>query len=147
YAGVRGRGYIERLSVFGSGGRFFSRTVEPEGPQAAISGRSDWRAFVLPFTLDGSKRPVRLEISVVLPGAGSVSVGSLRLEALGNAGSSWWSGPSGGIVGGVAGSMIGLLGGTIGVLVSRRRGRRFVMTATLAGVILGVASLRAGAIA
>jgi len=36
--------------TFADGSRFFSRTVAPEGPLAAISGSSGWRPFVLPST-------------------------------------------------------------------------------------------------
>ena len=45
---VQGNGYLEMWNVLPQG-RFFTRTLAPEGPMKALSGSSDWRPFLLPF--------------------------------------------------------------------------------------------------
>ena len=145
YSGVDGLGYLEMWSVFEDGSRYFSRTLDDQGPLAAISGTSGWRPFELPFYLDGGSPPERLEINVALPGAGQVQVGPLRLLPLEAAASTgWWSDRTAGLAGGIAGSVMGVLGGTVGMLVARRRARGFV-TATMAafgmvGILLLIAA-------
>lgn len=147
YEGVEGHAYLEMWSVFADGERYFSRTLAERGPQARLSGTSAWRAFELPFHLDGAPTPEGLEIGIVLPGAGTVEVGSLELVSLAGAGGAWWSDRTAGLVGGIGGSLIGILGAVIGWLVSRGRARSFTLGAMKAGVGLGVVLLAIGALA
>ena len=149
YTDVARNGYLEMWSVYPDGGRYFTRTLATEGPMAALAGTSDWRAFELPFHLNGGRPPSSLEVNVVLPGEGTVDVGRLELVALPAGESSdgaWLSGRSVGIVGGIVGATIGIFGALIGVLVSRRRGRSFVLPAMTAAAIGGVALILAGGV-
>jgi hypothetical protein len=147
YRGVAGVGFLEMWSVFPNGGRYFSRTLAGDGPQARISGDSEWRDFELPFYLNGSERPVRLELGLVLAGAGRVWIGPLELTAPGATTSAWWSDRTGGLIGGIAGSLIGITGAIVGVLIVRGRGRRAVLTTMAALAIAGSALFVAGAAA
>jgi hypothetical protein len=148
YSGVVGSGYLEMWSVFPDGSRYFSRTLATEGPLAAMTGTSDWRPFELPFYLQGSPPPERLEINVVLPGAGEVTVGPLQVAPVGAVSSTgWWSDRTAGLIGGIAGSLLGVLGATLGLLVSRRRARGFVVGTTIGFGIIGAGLLIAGAVA
>lgn len=82
YEGVEGFGYMEMWSFFDGGGRYFSRTLGTAGEMAALSGDSPERPFALPFSLrEQDPSPVRIEVNVVLPGAGRVWVGPLELRA------------------------------------------------------------------
>ena len=113
-----------------------------------LTGDSDWRAFGLPFYLNGAAPPVHLEINVVLPGAGSVSVRNLRLgglETMPHAG--WWSDRTAGLVGGIGGGVIGVFGALTGWLVSKRRARNFTLTAMAIATVLGAALLAGGGVA
>src|SRR5699024_305916 len=49
YEQVKSAGYLEMWSVFPDGRRFFTRTLNPSGPMAELSGTSREREFVLPF--------------------------------------------------------------------------------------------------
>jgi len=147
YRGVAGVGFLEMWSVFPDGARYFSRTLAGDGPQARISGDSEWRDFELPFNLNGSERPVRLELGLVLPGAARVWIGPLELTAPGATSSAWWSDRTGGLIGGIAGSLIGITGAIVGVLIARGRGRRPVLTTMVALAVAGSALLVAGAVA
>lgn len=138
YSDVAGSGYLEMWSVFADGGRYFSRTLGTEGPMALLTGTSDWRAFELPFFLEGAAPPGRLEINVVLPASGTVEIGPLEVVRLAEAGSgAWLPDRAVGVVGAAVGSAIGLLGALVGVLVSRNRGRRFVLPVMTAASVLG----------
>jgi hypothetical protein len=138
YSDVAGSGYLEMWSVFADGGRYFSRTLGTEGPMAVVTGTSDWRPFELPFFLEGSAPPSRLEINVVLPGSGTVEIGPLEVVRLAEAGSgAWLPDRAVGVVGAALGSAIGLLGALVGVLVSRNRGRGFVLPVMTAASVLG----------
>jgi len=150
YTAVAGTGYLEMWSVFPNGSRYFSRTLATEGPMAALDGTSDWRPFALPFLLDGASSPNRLEINVVLPGDGTVDVGRLELVMLpagGRADGAWLYDRDLGVTGAIIGSTVGLFGALIGVLVSRRRGRRFVLPAMTAATVAGAALILAAGIA
>ena len=150
YEGVVEPAYLEMWSVFPDGGRYFSRTRGSEGPMATIVGDSDWRAFELPFFLEGAtSTPSHLEVNAVLPSSGRVWIGTLRLVALEDVASSgaWWTDRTAGLVGGIGGSLVGILGGLIGSLASRGKARRFVLGAMVSLVVLGAALLAAGAIA
>ena len=72
------------LSHFAGEKAYFSRTLAESGPLQSISGRSDWRPFQLPFAARDESgwlddRPERLDLNLVLPGAGKVQLRSLRL--------------------------------------------------------------------
>jgi hypothetical protein len=148
YEGVQGQAFLEMWSVLPDGGRYFSRTMDPSGPMGILTGDSDWRAFGLPFYLNGAAPPERLEINVVLPGTGTVSVRNLRLgglETMPHAG--WWSDRTAGLVGGIGGGVIGVFGALIGWLVSKHRARNFTLTAMAIVTVLGAALLAAGGVA
>jgi hypothetical protein len=115
-----------------------------------LTGSSDWREFELPFYLEGSAPPARLEINVFLPSSGSVDVGPLELVLLPDAAAgtnAWLSDRSVGVIGAVLGSAIGVLGALIGVLVSRQRGRRFVLPAMTVAAAIGIALVVASIVA
>jgi len=66
-------------SVFPDGSRYFSRTLDERGPLAKLRGASPARPFALPFFLQpDSRRPLRLEVNVVLPAGGRVTLDALR---------------------------------------------------------------------
>jgi hypothetical protein len=150
YTDVAGQGYLELWSEFPDGGRYFSRTLAADGPLAAVTGTSVWRPFELPFVLAGEGGPRRLELNLVLPGAGTVAVGPVRLVRLaaGDRPAAVGSGPSidqlVGLVGGLAGGALGIAGGTIGWLAARRRAPRAVLGAVKAGVAIGAGLIVAG---
>jgi hypothetical protein len=148
YSNVVGQGYLEMWSVFADGQRFFSRTLAASGSGAALTGSSDWRPFELPFSLQGGAGPARLEINMVLPDAGTVTVGRLSLVRLDGAGAEGL-GPERtvGLIGAVVGSTIGILGGLIGWLVSRRRARAFVLRSMTVLSGLGIVLIGAGILA
>lgn len=151
YRDVEGEGYLEMWSHFPDGSRYFSRTLESAGPLARLSGSSEARGFALPFFLsEDSPTPTRLEVNVVLPGPGHVTLTDLRLAPLEGAGAApgaWWSPRSGGLAGGIGGSVVGVLGGLIGTLCSLGRARRFVEGTLLAILVVGVVSAAAGLVA
>ena len=142
YDGVEGQGYLEMWSVFPDGGRYFTRTLAPQGSLAALRGESNWRPFELPF-MPGTETPSRLEIDLVLPGRGSVVIGPLRLDRYSPAGGTtagaWWSERTGRLFGVLLGSLLGVLGGTIGVLAGRGTVRQFVLNSVTALILVGVA--------
>jgi hypothetical protein len=146
YRGVHPSGFIQMWSVFPDGSRYFSKTLAQQGPQASLDGTAEGRPFEVPFSLAvGSPPPTRLDVEVVLPGAGSVWVGPLRLTSMGDAGAgAWWSDRMGGVVGGVAGSMLGLMGAVLGVSIARRKHRSMVLAGTTALVVGGLVVLVAG---
>ena len=151
YSNVTGTGYFEMWSIFPDGGRYFSRTLATTGSMAALTGTSDWRPFELPFFLQGGVPPTRLEINVVLPGAGSVDVGRLEITRLaaGEVGrrGAWLSDQSVGAVGAIVGTSIGLLGAAIGILAGRGRGRRYVLPAMVVAIGIGLGAIALAVIA
>jgi hypothetical protein len=154
YEGVAGDGYLEMWSVF-KDGRFFSRTLDQAGPMSRLSGASGWREFVLPFFSRADlPPPVALEVNLVLPGAGTVEIGTLRLvqyaageNPLARASGAWWSDRQGGWIGGVAGAVLGVLGSVVGWLASKGRAPAFVLGASRLVVVLGGMVLVAGLVA
>jgi hypothetical protein len=144
YNDVAAQGYLEMWSYFADGGQFFSRTLASDGPMAALSGSSDWRDLELPFFLQGKTGPERIEVNVVLPGAGSVDVGPLelvRLDAEPGSGGAWLSDRAIGVAGAVIGTAVGLFAVVIATLTGRRRGRRFVLAAMAVAAGVGVTLL------
>ena len=163
YESVEGEGYLEMWSTLPGGGEYFSRTLAPGGPLAALTGSSGWRAFALPFQAETeAQRPDRLTLGVVLPGRGTVEIGPIELhqgsDAMALAGLSgahggdgsngtWWNDRTGGRVGAALGSLIGVLGALVGVLASRGRARGLVEGLLVGGIVLGVSLLLAGVFA
>ena len=142
YTDVAGQGYLEMWSVFADGSRYFSRTLATEGPMAALTGTADWRPFELPFSLQGAAGPERLEVNVVLPGAGTVEVSPLelvRLDAETSGVGAWLSDRSIGVAGALVGVAVGVFSAAIAWLVGQRRGRRFVLPAITAAMAAGIA--------
>jgi len=141
YSDVAGQGYLEMWSYFSDGGQFFSRTLAGEGPMAALTGSSDWRAFELPFYLQGTTGPERIEVNVVLPGAGTVDVGPLelvRMDAATSGATAWLSDRAIGVAGALIGVAVGVFAVAIAWLAGRRRARRFVLAATTAAAGAGI---------
>lgn len=148
YTDIPQPGYLEMWSVFANGDRYFTRTLGPTGPMAVLVGDSTARRFELPFYLNGAPPPARLEVNLVLPAGGSVSVGPLVLRPLDSSGSdAWWTDSSGGWIGGLAGSALGVIGALTGVLAGLRRGRRFVVAAIPLVMVFGVAAFATGVLA
>jgi hypothetical protein len=151
YEGVEGDAYLEMWSQLPDGSRYFSRTLAASGPLAKLRGSSPERAFALPFQLTaGAPHPTRLEVNLVLPAAGRVTLRGLRLESGAGATAApgaWWSDREAGWIGGAAGSAFGLLGALVGTLSSLGRGRRFVMAALAAMGTGGLVALAAGLVA
>jgi len=80
YEGVGGIGFLEMWSVFPDGSAFFSRTLADFGPLRRITGSSKRREFGLPFSLgDATERPEILTFNLMLPQAGTVKIGPIRL--------------------------------------------------------------------
>jgi hypothetical protein len=141
YSDVAGQGYLEMWSVFADGSRYFSRTLATEGPMAALAGTADWRPFELPFSLQRAAGPERLEVNVVLPGAGTVEVSPLelvRLDGAATGAGAWLSDRSIGVAGALIGVAVGVFSAAIAWLVGQRRGRRFVLPALTAAMAAGI---------
>jgi len=143
YQGVEGQGYLEMWTVFPDGQRYFSRTLAAQGPLAALRGESSWRRFELPFDMSGtSQAPSRLEINLVLPGAGTVWLGPMHLQRAAAPADvvqgGWWSARSGTLLGAMLGSLVGVVGAIIGVLSGWGRARRVVL-----GLLVGMMTVGA----
>ncbi len=152
YEGVEGQGYLEMWTVFPDGQRFFSRTLAPRGPLAALHGESSWRRFELPFDLSGaSQAPSRLEINLVLPGRGTVWLGPIQVQpwagAAGTMQGGWWSERVGALVGTMLGSLLGVVGALIGVLGGRGKARRTVLALLVGVIAVGACLVLVGAAA
>jgi hypothetical protein len=152
YEGVAGQGYLEMWSTLPDGRRYFSRTLADSGPLSRLEGRSDWRAFQLPFMLGDGPAPSRLEINLVLPGAGRVWLGPLALVQFdqleqpeqpgpARAAGAWWSDQAGGWVGGLLGATLGSFGALFGVLNGLGRARGFVLVGLRAFGVAGIGLL------
>ena len=152
YQGVEGQGYLEMWTVFPDGQRYFSRTLAAQGPLAAIHGESSWRRFELPFDMSGtSQAPSRLEINLVLPGAGTVWLGPMHVQRatalVGAAQGGWWSARSGTLFGAMLGSLVGVVGAIIGVLGGRGKARRTVLALLVGMIAVGGCVVLVGAAA
>ncbi|MGH7992236.1 MAG: hypothetical protein ACREDQ_01875 [Limisphaerales bacterium] len=127
-------------------GMTFGRTFE-------FSGTSDWTDLILSFNRATawawSNPPTRLEISIALPGHGTVYLQHLQLIeydrndspvfAAAPPSSIWWSGRVAGLIGGIGGSVIGCLGALIGCLAATGKARRLVLS--LAKILIGLGIL------
>jgi hypothetical protein len=143
---VQGEAYLELQSRFPDGKEFFSKTLERQGPMRNLIGTSDWRFFALPFQAGESRAagPAALELSLMLPGVGTVYLGPLELVQF-QAGDDfladprlWWSGGTSGLAGGLLGVLIGCVGAWVGAMAAKGRSYGLVMKVLIATVCLGV---------
>jgi hypothetical protein len=162
YEKVEGQGYLEMWSSFppaNSGlpeARYFSRTLAESGKTGRITGTAGWRRFVVPFNRTGtSNPPIRLEFNLVLPGSGTVYLGSTKLVEY-PAGTSmdtvlesgaWWSDRAGGWIGGTMGSVLGCLAGLLAWLAGKGMARGFVLVTLIVLISLGGLLSLAGIVA
>ena len=150
YQDVRGRGYLEMWSHFSDGQAYFSRTLADTGPLSALQGSADQREFMLPFFSKAGQLPVKIEVNIVLPEGGTVTLGKATLiqpapqvKAAGD----WWDARQAGWLGGILGSSLGILGAVIGTLSGLGRARRLVLSLTLTTVIVSAFLLVLGVVA
>jgi hypothetical protein len=136
FEGVTELGYLEMWSYFGDGGAYYSRTLADEGPMAALSGESGARRFELPFALNGSPPPERIEVNLVLPASGTVWIGPMELVGFGDE-DAWWSETQSGLIGAAGGILAGLMGASLGILGARRSRRRLTLNILVGGIIVG----------
>lgn len=157
YDDVQGEGFLQMDSQFGDAGIFFTKSLATAGPLGKLSGSSDWRPFVLPFFANSGDQadsaappPDKLTLSLVLPGAGTVSIRDVGLYQYASgedplqAAGQWFGDRSAGLLGGIGGVLIGLWGALIGVLSSRGKARHFVLGSANALLVIGIASLVGG---
>lgn len=79
YDDVSGSAYLQMRSVFADGTDSISRTLADSGAAEKITGASAARDFRLAADPHAMKLPVRLEIDLVMPGTGTVGIGSVGL--------------------------------------------------------------------
>ncbi len=153
---VEGEGYLQLDNHFGELGTYFTKSLAPQGPLAALSGRSDWRPFVLPFYADsgdqsegGVMTPEAITLSVYLPGSGYAELKDVSLyqyaageDPLG--GASWVGTRMTIWVGAIGGCLVGLWGGFVGYLVPRGKARGFVIGSANLLVVAGIVVFFAG---
>jgi len=96
YKNVDGTGYLETWNEFPANEqgqpniRAFSRSLAEYGPFGKLSGTSDWRDVFIPFNAEGTKQPLaKLELNLVLAGAGEVEIPDLQLIEFADAGAMW----------------------------------------------------------
>jgi hypothetical protein len=157
YENVEGEAYLMTWNCFVDG-KYFSKGIHRTGPARSIRGSSDWRRFTLPFRCDtrskvNSPRPQRVELHLVMSGAGKVAVRNIELKQfaagenpLAGAGQ-WWSDTTAGWIGGIGGSLIGCIGGLIGLLAGLGRARQLVLALMVLVTAIGAASLVGGILA
>jgi hypothetical protein len=147
YENVEGEGYLEAWS-YSADGRFeSSRTVAKSGPMQSLQGDSDWRAFSLPFSIGKSQlRPERLIVKVVLPGAGTVQLGQVRLVQY--ADNRWKSLFEQGVWPlAVGAAVLVICYCVLGFLASRGRARHLVTGTFIAFLFLGAIAFVLGVVA
>jgi hypothetical protein len=157
YDDVQGDGFLQLDSHFGDADIFFTKGLATAGPLGKLSGSSAWRPFVLPFFANSGDQadsaaplPDKLTLSLVLPGAGTVSIRDVGLYQYASgedplrAAGQWFGDRSAGLLGGIGGALIGLWGALIGVLASRGKARHFVLGSATALPVIGIASLVGG---
>src|SRR5437870_10928783 len=91
---VDGTGYLETWNEFPEQGqsniRAFSRSLADYGPFGKLSGTSDWRDVFIPFNAEAAKQPLaKLELNLVLAGAGEVEITDLQLIEFADSGAMW----------------------------------------------------------
>ena len=96
YNKVDGTGYFETWNEFGGNEpgqpniRAFSRSLADYGPFGKLSGTSDWRDLFIPFNAEGTNQPLaKLELNLVLAGAGEVEITDLQLIQFADSGAMW----------------------------------------------------------
>jgi hypothetical protein len=96
YRNVEGTGYIELWNEFPAQEagqpkpRYFSRSLAEAGPFSKLSGSAEWRDLFVPFdATQGKDLPTKLELNLVLAGAGEVEVSDLELLEFADAGAMW----------------------------------------------------------
>ena len=151
---VEGDGYLQLDNDFGERGTYFTKSLAPQGPLAALSGRSDWRPFVLPFNADNGQgsalTPEALTLSIYLPGSGHAELRDVGLyqytagEDPLSAGASWMGTRLTTWVGALGGCLVGLWGGFVGYLVPRGKARGFVIASANLLVVAGIVVFLAG---
>jgi hypothetical protein len=153
YERVAAGSYLEMWNHLPEGA-FFSRSLDQSGPMGRLEGSSGWREFVLPFfNREGGPPPTKLELNLVLAGAGTVEIGPLALVQFASAenpfadSSAWWSDRQAGLLGAIVGSALGILGSLIGWLGSAGRARGFVLNTLKTIAWLGVTGLVVGTVA
>jgi hypothetical protein len=146
FESIVGLGYLEMWSYFADGGAYYSRTLGGDGATAALSGDSAGRPFELPFLLNGSEGPERVEINLVLPEGGTVWIGPLDLIGFGPDGE-WWNESQSGLIGATGGIVAGLSGAAIGIFAGRFRNRRLVEGILIGGAVVGGLLLVAATVA
>ena len=160
YQDVEGVGYLEMWSLFPDGARYFSRTLGDVGPMQSISGSSDWREFVLPFSLaDAPQRPRALILNLTLAGRGSVFIGPLRLaqyeseqelmaalgESAGEVGPpGWWNRAVGAVLLVLGSCALVLAGGLTFWLARRGQARAWGVAFPWCTLLLGCGALIGG---
>jgi hypothetical protein len=160
YDDVEGDGFLQLDSHFGDAGTFFSKSLAPAGPLGKLSGSSDWRPFVLPFYANSGGQadsaaplPGKLTLSLVLPGAGSVSIRDVGLYQYASgvdplqAAGQWFDDRSTALLGAIGGSLVGLWGALIGILAARGKARHFVLGSANVLLVIGIASFAVGIVA
>ena len=93
---VDGTGYLETWNEFPANEqgqpniRAFSRSLADYGPFGKLSGTSDWRDVFIPFNAEGTKQPLaKLELNLILAGAGEVEITDLQLIEFADSGAMW----------------------------------------------------------
>ena len=97
YRNVNGIGYLETWNEFPGRGepdepkiRAFGRSLADDGPFSKMSGTSEWRDVFIPFNAEGAKEPLaKLELNLVLAGAGEVEISDLQLIEFADASAMW----------------------------------------------------------
>src|SRR5437764_15022690 len=96
YKDVDGTGYLETWNEFAANEqgqpniRAFSRSLADYGPFGKLSGTSDWRDLLIPFNAEGTKQSLgKLELNLVLAGAGEVEITDLQLLEFADSGAMW----------------------------------------------------------
>jgi hypothetical protein len=96
YKNVDGAGYLETWNEFPANDsgqpniRAFSRSLAEYGSFGKLSGTSDWRDLFIPFNAEGTKQPLaKLELNLVLAGAGEVELTDLQLIQFADSGAMW----------------------------------------------------------
>ncbi len=150
---VEGQAHLVLWNRLSGDTRFFSKTLGERGPDRAFTGDADWRRLVVPFCIrDSDERPVRLDLSLVMPGPGTVELAPLRLVEYAEGEDpltmgQWWSGRTGGLIGGLFGGIFGLLGAVLGVLAGKGKARGAVMGLLVVMESAGVLLLATGMVA
>jgi hypothetical protein len=149
YDGVEGAGRLVMWNEFPEKGRFFTKTVNKDGPMGELRGDADWRAFALPFHKGEEPDPVRLEIDLVLPGAGTVMIRNMELIPGANGfeamhPGAWFTPMQSPYVHAAIGVTLGLLGALLGVSGARPGWHRTAVATARVITGLGILAAVAG---